>query len=600
MSINQMKKIFLILILISSFGFSKSFTIDQIDINAEVLENGCIQITESRTYTFKGSYKWADYQLPLDRLGDVELFSLKEGSQNYYQSNDESPGSYYIENRDNSFYVKWFYRAKNESRTFVLKYLVTDAITVYADIAELYYKFIGENNQKDVGFVNVNVELPQYASQDSVRIWLHAPLHGLIKFSDGNVNLSISEMPENNYFEARIVFPPNWIIKSQEKMQKDQLNSIISEESLWAEEANRARQKAIDDLRIKKEKEKEALPVATAISIASLLLVFWLYKKYGKAYKIPYDLKVDSSIPTNFHPAILSCLYNNKQVYGNAISTTIFDLARRDVLAIEQIQSAEKKWWQSKIQYIFKLNRVGWNEIRSQMKDFENDLLDFFFNVLGNGEDNINTIVFKKYSSKMRKWFEKWKKLLKTEFKHVQLFDKKSIKVTIISAISSFIVIATGVLTLIFIGYPGIIIMISGLIGFAISFSILRYTEDMKLKRAHWNALKKYLKKYHFTDESNLNWQSQIGEYLVYGLALGIGKKAIEKMISTVPVNQHNAYFPWYIYAHGSAQSPGDFANAITSLVTVAATTVTSAAGAGGGASAGVGGGAGGASGGAG
>ena len=132
--------------------------------------------------------------------------------------------------------------------------------------------------------------------------------------------------------------------------------------------------------------------------------------------KFLIDLKVDSTIPTNIHPTILSCLYFNKQIYGSAISTTIFDLARRDILAIEQIQPVDKKWWQPKIQYVFKLNRIGWNEIRSQMKDFENDMLDFFFNELGKGEDNINTLLFKKSSSKMRKWFEKWKKLVKNAF----------------------------------------------------------------------------------------------------------------------------------------------------------------------------------------
>ena len=79
-----------ILIFLAISVFSKSYTIDHIDISAEVLDDGSIQITESRTYTFKGSYKWADYQLPLDKLGNVKLFRLKEGSQNYYQSNDET------------------------------------------------------------------------------------------------------------------------------------------------------------------------------------------------------------------------------------------------------------------------------------------------------------------------------------------------------------------------------------------------------------------------------------------------------------------------------------------------------------------------------
>jgi uncharacterized membrane protein len=597
---NNLKILLLTIFILSSIAYPKSYRIDQININAEVLENGSIQITESRTYTFKGSFKWAEYPLPLDKLGDVKLFSLKEGSQKYYQSNDELPGSYNIENRDNSFYVKWFYRAKNQTRTFTLKYLVTDAITVYDDVAELYYKFIGETNQKDIGFVDINITLPQYASNDSVRIWLHAPLNGLIKFSNGIVNLSISPMPAENYFEARVVFPPNWILGSQKKVQNEQLDNIIREETVWAEKANKAREKAKEELLIKREREQEVLPTAIAVSIISLLLVLWLYNKYGKAHKIAYDLKIDSAIPNNIHPTILNCLYFNKQVYGSAISTTIFDLARRDILAIEQIQPKDKKWWQPKIQYIFKLNRAGWNEIRSQMKDFENDMLDFFFNKIGKGEDNINTLIFKKSSSKMHKWFEKWKKIVKNHFMKFPLYDKKSIKITTYSASFSFIIIAAGILTLVFIGYPGIFVLASGLICFALSFGILRYTEDMKLKRTKWEALRNYLKKYHFNQETNLNWHSQIGEYLVYGLALGVGKKAIEKMVTTAPADNHHSFFPWYIYAHGTSQSPSDFASAITSVITVASSTVSSAAGAGGGANAGGGGGAGGASGGAG
>ena len=206
-----------VLVILAFSVFSKSYTIDQIDILAEVLKDGSIQITESRTYTFKGSFTWAEYQLPLDKLGDVKLFSLREGSQNFYQSNDESPGSYYMENREKSFYVRWFYKAKNQSRTFVLKYLVTDAITTYDDVAELYYKFIGETNQKDIEFVDINIKLPKYASQNSVRIWLHAPLNGLIKFSDGNVNLSIHPMQAEKYFESRIVFPTEWVPGSPDR-----------------------------------------------------------------------------------------------------------------------------------------------------------------------------------------------------------------------------------------------------------------------------------------------------------------------------------------------------------------------------------------------
>ena len=70
-----------------------------------------------------------------------------------------------------------------------------------------------------------------------------------------------------NYFESRIVFPTEWVPDSQKRIQNEQLNKIISEETLWAEEANKTRQKAMEELRIKREQEEEALPIAVAISI---------------------------------------------------------------------------------------------------------------------------------------------------------------------------------------------------------------------------------------------------------------------------------------------------------------------------------------------
>ena len=73
----QAKKIFAIQILsfllITLFGHhpssfaksSKQYSLDSIYINAEICSDGCLQIEESRSYRFKGSFSWADYSIPL-------------------------------------------------------------------------------------------------------------------------------------------------------------------------------------------------------------------------------------------------------------------------------------------------------------------------------------------------------------------------------------------------------------------------------------------------------------------------------------------------------------------------------------------------------
>jgi uncharacterized membrane protein len=83
-------------------------------------------------------------------------------------------------------------------------------------------------------------------------------------------------------------------------------------------------------------------------------------------------------------------------------------------------------------------------------------------------------------------------------------------------------------------------------------------------------------------------------------MALGIGNRVIEKMMSALTVDEQTNYFPWYHYPAGHFSTPSEFATALTSMVSIASSTMSSSSGSGGGASGGGGGGGGGASGGAG
>lgn len=190
--------------------------------------------------------------------------------------------------------------------------------------------------------------------------------------------------------------------------------------------------------------------------------------------------------------------------------------------------------------------------------------------------------------------------MVKEHLTDIPLYDKSSIRGTVYGVLLCIAAIAGGVLILVYLGAPGILAVITGGLMLGIAFAILRYTPEMKLKRKKWQALRRYLVKYHFVESSGSDWLSNIEKYLVYGLALGVGQKAIKKMMESIPEQQQSHYFPWYTYPHGAYASPADFATAISSVVQIASSTMSSSSGAGGGASGGGGGGGGGASGGAG
>ena len=232
------------------------------------------------------------------------------------------------------------------------------------------------------------------------------------------------------------------------------------------------------------------------------------------------------------------------------------------------------------------------------MSPHELDLLEFIFNEIANGASEIQMSAIRKAGSKVIKWFRQWKKLIKEQWGNKPFYDKASYKGIIISAIVASLIETVGILTIIYFGTIGLIAAISGLVLFGLSFVILRYTKEVKLMRTKLLALRKYLTKYEFRKDTAV-LQTNFEKYFVYGVALGIGTKAIKELLIALPDWQHPSYFPWYIGALGHS-SPAGFANAVSSMVTVASTSMGTAAGVGGGASAGGGGGAGGAGGGAG
>jgi uncharacterized membrane protein len=326
-----------------------------------------------------------------------------------------------------------------------------------------------------------------------------------------------------------------------------------------------------------------------------------LYILYGRSHPVSFSQKVSSELPKDEPPAFTNALFFNKQVTGAAMTATLFDLARRGYLKIEQEGLPEKKWWGVKPPD-FSIQKTTPKDSGNQsLLDFEENLLHFIFDVLGHGTASVRFTEFKKNSTKVRRWFQKWRKLVLEHIKDIKIYDRQSIRGTVYGVILSLIISGIGVLILLRLAEPGIIAIISGSFGIGLSFIILRYTPEVKLRQKKMIALKNYLKKYYFMEErSRQDWLANIEAYLVYGIALGLGKKVIEKIMLSIPADQQASYFPWYYYPHGAASSPATFATAVSTMVSIASSTVSSSTGSGGGASGGGGGGGGGAAGGAG
>ncbi|HEX9972234.1 MAG TPA: hypothetical protein VGD14_09205, partial [bacterium] len=237
-------------------------------------------------------------------------------------------------------------------------------------------------------------------------------------------------------------------------------------------------------------------------------------------------------------------------------------------------------------------------EKKDELLVFERDLIDFIFATLAKGAEEIQLEDIKKSSSQVQKWFKNWKKMLKDQWGGDSFYEKSSVQGVIISVLISIVMIVLGIFIAIYFDVPGAIVIVAGISLFGFSFAILTFTRDVKILRVKLLALKKYLRNFHVQRDPGI-LQSNIEQFLVFAVTLGISSSTIKKMLSSISEWQGGAYYAWFgsTLGHGS---PANFAGAITSMIAATSATMGSAAGVGGGASAGGGAGAGGASGGAG
>src|SRR4030042_5736010 len=114
---------------------AKDYSIPQSNIKVQINSDGSADITETRTYRFDGSYTWADEWIPLTAKCAgcnnyvIQNFSLHDETEKYIEVSSGQQNTYQISTTSDKFYVKWYYRAANTTKTFTLNYKVVNAIT---------------------------------------------------------------------------------------------------------------------------------------------------------------------------------------------------------------------------------------------------------------------------------------------------------------------------------------------------------------------------------------------------------------------------------------------------------------------------------------
>ena len=575
----------IILSLILIFGFTAevsakdSIEISNWSVKCDVLNDGSILVNEYINFDFSGNFNGVFREIKtndtdgienlniyeIDKNGEIPLKRVdkgKKGQSRVYEIKSSKQG----EN------IKIYSPAKNEKKTFKLVYKVKNVCKKYEDIGELYYSFLGKDNETPIKEFNVNINFPYDFNKDDVKIFAHGPLSGVIKFvNNSTVNLNVKDVEDGDLIAARLIFPKEYIKGSNNLVNGLGFNKIMTEERRYAEK--------IENNRVKRE-NRRIFGKYTSIVITIIgFIIFLISKIKYKSQKISKDYLGDI-FPDECSPAVLSYFYNNA-IYSEAILATILDLNRRGYLKVNELEKGCKDKEDKNVNYVIKKIKED-----SFLLEHESYFISWIIDNIGDGY-SVTTEQIKKYSEKHDLEFidehNKWIELIKEEVNKKEYFDlEKRKKASTLIKVS----LALGIVTIPLIiisgpyGFMALVICLILLLWSAISL-YNRKTSYGQREYYKWSKFKQSIIKGNTKDAFNIY---PMDKYFIYAMVLGIDDKRINEFKTTIEDNKYynNDNFLWlYLYSGMFNHKTGE--NNFTSSIDSAFTSSLPSSGSGGG-----------------
>jgi uncharacterized membrane protein len=475
-------------------------------VDAELLENGDLKISEKLTFEFNTDFNGVYRDIKLRNtsgMTDITVEELTDGKAVIYKAvKDADNGDskvFTAKESNGNLRIKIYSPSEDEVKTFKISYIVKNVAAKYNDTGELYYKFIGDDNETAIGNLLINIALPSKASDREIKVFAHGPLNGKIyKKDDGLYQLKVNNVPRKTFVEGRIIFPKEFIALSENVVNKNMYSGILAEEEAF--------QKKLDEERAKKEALKKSLTVINLLSFtACLSLLIYVLIKCRRYITQPANQN-ESELSPECTPAIASLITNNFLGY-NVVVASILDLFRKGYVSINKEQAD----LDINDNEAFIINKQ--KEADLSLMPHERHFMNWLFYKLGHGT-YINTRDIEKISkhdkSKILYDYNEWKSKVKADAEEKGYYDKSKKGLGSLLIVLSLALFVLGIYTA---AIGNAIAILS--IGMAAVFTIYgimlfnRLTDYGYEQKILLNNIKKYISyDYDYTQD------------LIYGLAM--------------------------------------------------------------------------------
>jgi uncharacterized membrane protein len=519
---------------------TEGFTLEAIDVQAEVQPDGSMDVTERVSYDFRGDFG--------------------VGIRDFEAPGFDSPVAYEVTDRaatttdgqpletitDTPYLFEWELDPSGDrisgEREYLVTYTVQDAVALWEDVGELEWRWIGSSSPAVEDF---RAEVTMPGSGEGVRAWGHGPLDGEVSANDGGtVTFTVEDVPLGQFVESHVVAPASGF--DGEPIGGPMLDEILAEEEANATSANVAREQAAAEAE-RDDAVRGVYTVAMALLVPLALGLFWLmWRVWGKEPAQPEDIgEYWREVPDD-PPAVAVVLRSFGTVDGTAYAATAVDLAQRGYLTVEEEE--QDQLIGSSTEYRFRRT----DKSAAGLLPFETTLLAMLFR---EGDVEIT-------QTELQAWAranQKQSQALWSQFQAQVEAEERARKYINRGRPHVFllpILVAAAIGFLGFLGFgleapvPGGAGVLTGVVVLVLTVLMRQRSPEGARRYAMWDGLGRFLEDFSRLGDDDVRVADKAiyERYLVAAVALGVADKLVAGMQLRVPeVAQDPGFASWYV-----------------------------------------------------
>lgn len=344
------------------FADIKNYDIEKVDINAVIMDNGDVDVTEYLTYNFSGDFNGFLRDLNSNGSDGCQVNSVaaidKSGTETIAKAlNSGGENTYEISQNGYKTSIKLYSKSSNEKKIFKVNYTAKNAAKRYSDTGQLYWDFYSVENIPFVKEANLNISFNnQILTEKNSRYQTYGDGELSNSYINNGININYKNL--SSRIGVDLTIPGEFLSNS----------SIISNEGNNNVIENLSPSYKDNSIQVNTKSSSGPLIFIFIIFGGIMVLIITLianqnnkYKEALEAYRSEYNFVSNIKYiepPSNISPALVNILVFNKNISSEILSSTLFYLCNLGFYTMVEYKYIEKGFFNNKekTDLIFKRN----------------------------------------------------------------------------------------------------------------------------------------------------------------------------------------------------------------------------------------------------